>query len=439
MRLISTLHRSAINRISLRVRWLLTHVQYCEDHQLDPETAVTQLRGEVFEKTKITISAGIAPNARIAKIASNKNKPNGQFMIANERTTVMKFMRDLPVRKVNGVGRVFERELDAVGIKTCGDIFPHRAYLARLFGDKAFFYLLNCYLGLGRTKIQPAEDYERKSVGTESTFHDMSGQEELRTKLRSTAEELEKDLVRTQFKGRTLVLKVKLHTYEVLTRQVVLPKAVHLADDLYAFALPMLSKLEIEIPGMRLRLMGLRVTQLVSMKKDNLDFFGVKSLSSDAHRGYGIKRKVGVLEEDWTEWEVWPETELEGVPCSDHPPTEEGPQNSSEDCTEEQLKERNRRRKHGKEIVPNPNKEASLPRDELWPCPICFRPQTANDKQFNDHIDFCLSRQTIKEAVKDSATPAPGQQKRGPFLEPSRASNILATRVGIGETGQRKL
>lgn len=40
------------------------------------------------------------------------------------------------MRKVNGVGRVFERELDAIGIKTCGDIYEHRAMLARLFGEK---------------------------------------------------------------------------------------------------------------------------------------------------------------------------------------------------------------------------------------------------------------------------------------------------------------
>jgi len=48
----------------------------------------------------------------------------------------MAFMKVLPVRKVNGVGRVFERELDAIGIKTCGDIYEHRAMLSRLFGEK---------------------------------------------------------------------------------------------------------------------------------------------------------------------------------------------------------------------------------------------------------------------------------------------------------------
>jgi len=36
-----------------------------------------------------------------------------------------------------------------------------------------------------------------------------------------------------------------------------------------------------------------------------------------------------------------------------------------------------------------------------WNCPICMRPQRADEREFNSHIDFCLSRETIKEAVND--------------------------------------
>lgn len=75
----------------------------------------------------------------------------------------MAFMSGLSVRKVNGVGRVFERELDAIGVKTCGDIYIHRAYLNRLFGEKAFQFLMQTHLGLGRTSVQPAEESERKA------------------------------------------------------------------------------------------------------------------------------------------------------------------------------------------------------------------------------------------------------------------------------------
>ena len=392
----------------------LNITQYCEDKHMGPEDVVTQLRNEVAEKTKITISAGIAANAKIAKIASNRNKPNGQFRVANDRTTILAFMRDLPTRKVNGVGRVFERELDAIGVKTCGDIYGQRAYLSKLFGEKAFQFLMQCYLGLGRTRIQPAEEYERKSVGTETTFRDMSGKTELRAKLRWVAEELEKDLARTQFKGRTLVLKVKLHTYEVLTRQVVLPKAVHMADDLYSFALPIMSKLEREIPGMKLRLMGLRCTNLVSMKKSGIDFFGLRrqNLSTEGEPLHtSPKRTASTTSNEEGEWEVWPEEEFEEAARQER----QDEMNEMELLSQEdQLsssnnpEEANRGHKHGREILPNPTPKNDVSRppaeaeEEFWDCPICARPQPADDKAFNEHIDYCLSKQTIKEAVKET-------------------------------------
>ncbi|KAJ4419700.1 hypothetical protein N0V85_000871 [Neurospora sp. IMI 360204] len=236
----------------------LNITDYCTRHAMAPADAVGKMRSEIHEKTSITVSAGIAANTRLAKICSNMNKPNGQYVLPSERVAIMEFMRDLPCRKVNGIGRVFERELAAVGIHTLGDICSNRQYLRQLFGEKAYEFLVHCYLGLGRTCVKPAETYERKSVGTESTFRDMSDPTELRNKLRRTSEDLEQDLRRAECKGRTLCLKVKLHTFEVLTRQVVLPRAVHLATELYSHALPMLTKLEQEIPGMKLRLMGLR-------------------------------------------------------------------------------------------------------------------------------------------------------------------------------------
>ncbi|KAA6410658.1 MAG: DNA polymerase kappa subunit [Lasallia pustulata] len=414
--------------------------QYCEDNHMSPEDVVTQLRKEVAEKTKITISAGIAANAKIAKIASNRNKPNGQFRVANDRTTILAFMRDLPTRKVNGVGRVFERELDAIGVKTCGDIYSQRAYLSKLFGEKAFQFLMQCYLGLGRTRIQPAEEYERKSVGTETTFRDMSGRTELREKLRWVAEELEKDLARTQFKGRTLVLKVKLHTYEVLTRQVVLPKAVHMADDLYNFALPIMSKLEREIPGMKLRLMGLRCTHLVSMKKSGIDFFGLRRQNpfpegDPQHTSPRRTASTAAANED-VEWEVWPEEEFEAAARQER----QDEMNEMELLSQEDqvpspndLEEANRRHKHGREILPNPSpKKEVKPKveaeEEFWDCPICARPQAADDKAFNAHIDFCLSKRTIKEAVKE----VPGMGERVTLTRKRKAG------TASGELDRRK-
>lgn len=402
----------------------LNITEYCEEHGMDPATVVEQMRKEVHEKTSITVSAGIAANARLAKICSNINKPNGQYVLPSERNAIMAFMRDLPTRKVNGIGRVLERELLEIGVKTCGDLYDQRQYLNRLFGEKTYEFLLRCYLGLGRTKIQPAEEYERKSVGTESTFHDMSDPTKLRDKLRSTAEALEKDMRKTECKGRTLCIKIKLHTFEVYTRQIILPKSIYLADDLYNYSLPMLAKLEQEIPGMKLRLMGLRCTNLVSTKKpDTMAFFGFKPRRQGEGGSNGnspVKRKASEVLEGEEEWEKFDEDDehfMEGL--------DDGlgdiPHEQGED-EDEMLADR----RHGKEIVPNPKPEGEAPpQEEWWDCPICLRPQAANERQFNEHIDLCLSRQTIRDAVqadepKDTKPVLPDVNKRPKLTEKKR-------------------
>ncbi|KAH6695054.1 DNA polymerase kappa [Plectosphaerella plurivora] len=396
----------------------LNITNYCQEKDISPEDAVQQMRREVHEKTKVTVSAGIAANAKLAKICSNMNKPNGQFLLPSDRAAIMDFVGKLPPRKVNGVGRVLERQLSEIGVKTCSDIYQYRQYLNQLFGDKAYEFLINCYLGLGRTRIQPAEEYERKSVGTESTFGDMTDPLQLREKLRWTAEELEKDMKRAECKGRTLVLKVKLHTYEVFTRQVVTPKAIHLADDLYNYALPIFAKLEQELPGMRLRLMGLRVTHLVSTKKpDTMAFFGFRPRDGasaggsptkvGSTEGLGSPRLASAANVDADGWELWPEEGL--LHAEDEP--EVAPEGDSSNSNEQGSPYR----RHGKEIVPNPTKLPEPEQEELWDCPICTRPQVADERLFNEHIDLCLSRQTIREAIKeDDQPPNPAASALGP-------------------------
>lgn len=403
----------------------LNITDYCKTHAMDPEDAVQQMRKEVHEHCKITISAGIAANTKLAKICSNQNKPNGQYRLQPDRISIMAFMRDLPTRKVNGIGRVFERELDAIGIKTCGDIYEQRAFLAKLFGDKAFEFLIGVYLGLGRTNVQPAEEYERKSVGTESTFHDMSDPKELREKLQWIADELEKDMERTQFKGRTLVLKIKLHTYEVLSRQVIPPKAVHLAKDLYNYSLPMLTKLESELPKMTLRLMGLRCTHLVSMRKPSANFFGKRATRSQMTRNDG----------DDDEWEQWPDDEFEDAARQERQEEIEELELLSQEeandvnenkklTTDDQERRDFEIRKHDNGFAwrllleEEKNKEraateaaATEATANIWDCPICGLGQAAEDQSFNAHIDACLSKRAIRDIVgTSSSSPQPDKE-----------------------------
>ncbi len=418
----------------------LNITEYCTDLDMDPEDAVQQLRREVHEKCGITVSAGIAANAKIAKICSNKNKPNGQFSVPKDRAAIMSFMSTLPVRKVNGVGRVFERELKAIGVETCGDIYAQRAYMTKLFGEKAFQFLMQTHLGMGRTEVQPADEYERKSVGTESTFRDISDKAELREKLRHTAEELEKDMTRVGVRGRTLVLKIKLHTYEVFSRQVAPPKAICLADDLYNYSLPMLAKFEKENPNMRLRLIGLRCTHLISTERYTGNFFGPRS-STFARRSDSPNNGDG-------EWEVWADSEFEDAARQERQDEIDEMERLSQehDQTEEvamgpAFHEPFGRYKYGSEPnSPAKPREAAKEPNQYWDCPICTVPQPANDRDFNAHIDLCLSRQTIKEAVADAASSASAKSVEE---MPTRPTSAAGKRKASGEIGadrkQKKL
>src|SRR6266849_2496909 len=88
------------------------------------ETAET-IRREIREETLLTASAGVAPNKFLAKIASDWKKPDGLFVIRPHQ--IERFLVELPVRKIPGVGKVTERHLGEMNIVTVGDLHPFTA------------------------------------------------------------------------------------------------------------------------------------------------------------------------------------------------------------------------------------------------------------------------------------------------------------------------
>lgn len=78
------------------------------------------IRREIFAETGLTASAGIAPNKMLAKISSDWRKPNGQFAVLPDEVEV--FMKDLPVRRIPGVGPRAEELFRNKGIETCGQL-----------------------------------------------------------------------------------------------------------------------------------------------------------------------------------------------------------------------------------------------------------------------------------------------------------------------------
>ena len=79
--------------------------EYCAVNRLEPSVVAETLRRNVREVSDgLTCSIGVAPTRFIAKISSDKNKPDGQYIVPATREAVLEFLRELPCRKVGGIG-----------------------------------------------------------------------------------------------------------------------------------------------------------------------------------------------------------------------------------------------------------------------------------------------------------------------------------------------
>ncbi|NHX33177.1 DNA polymerase IV, partial [Escherichia coli] len=78
------------------------------------------IRQQIFDELQLTASAGIAPIKFLTKIASDMNKPNGQFVITPQNMD--QFILSLPLKKIPGVGKVTAQKLADMGLLTCADV-----------------------------------------------------------------------------------------------------------------------------------------------------------------------------------------------------------------------------------------------------------------------------------------------------------------------------
>jgi DNA polymerase-4 len=176
-------------------------------HPGAPGPLAQVIRGLIFRKTRLTASAGIGPNKLVAKIASDMNKPNGQFEVKPEE--VREFMEKLPVRKLWGIGDVTEQKLERLGIATCGEMQRlSRIELQEHFG-RFGIELYDLCRGIDERPVVP--DRERKSLSNEETFSsDLETLAECEERLPELFEELMADLDQKEAARRITKIFVKL-------------------------------------------------------------------------------------------------------------------------------------------------------------------------------------------------------------------------------------
>jgi DNA polymerase IV len=179
-----------------------------------------EIRAKIWEETHLTASAGISFNKFLAKMASDQNKPNGQFVITPEMGPA--FVESLPVGKFHGIGPATARKMNELGISTGLDLKARSLdFLQERFGKAGthYFWIARA---VDHRPVQP--DRIRKSIGAENTFEkDLESFEEMKAALQPIMDKVWKHCEQTAVRGRTVTLKVKFSDFQQITRSRTLP------------------------------------------------------------------------------------------------------------------------------------------------------------------------------------------------------------------------
>ena len=140
----------------------------CTECQGSATLIAEEIRRVIAAEVGVTASAGIAPNKFLAKVASDLNKPDGQFVITP--ANVDSFVEKLEVKRIYGVGKVTNEKLRRLGIVTCGDL--QQRSLVELVDKFGVFGKRLHDLSFGRDEREVNANSRRKSLSVEHTYSD---------------------------------------------------------------------------------------------------------------------------------------------------------------------------------------------------------------------------------------------------------------------------
>lgn len=206
-------------------------VSDCKLHKGSATLIAQAIRQRIYEEHQLTASAGIAPNKFLAKIASDWNKPNGQFVITPK--DIDAFVIDLPVKKIFGVGKVTNQKMQKLGLHTCRDLQAlSKTQLHDYFG-KFGDSLYNLSRGIDDRPVRT--NSIRKSLSVEDTFvRDRQDLGECLHEVEVLYESLLPRLERSQKKKKlpikALYIKLRFNNFKTTTAQSIASK-----PDIYTY------------------------------------------------------------------------------------------------------------------------------------------------------------------------------------------------------------
>jgi DNA polymerase-4 len=222
-----------------------------------PLAAADRLIRAVKERTGLNCSVGGSTSHLVSKIASDQAKPHGLLYVLPGCEA--KFLAPLPVRRMPGIGKVTEPELNALGIHTIGDLQQwSREGLEQRFGKYGEWLYRKAR---GQEIDAYAYEEEPKSISHETTFDsDTKDADELGRTLSYLAQLVGRRLRDHGLYARTVGLKLRYADFRTLTRDVTLDEPTQLDYVIFANVLGLFEKAWNK--KLKVRLVGVRASNL---------------------------------------------------------------------------------------------------------------------------------------------------------------------------------
>lgn len=209
------------------------------------------IREQIREELHLTASAGVAPNKFLAKIASDWKKPDGLFVIQPDEAEA--FLTPLPVGRIPGVGKVTEKRLEEIGVKTVGDL---RSLEVAILEERFGRYGMRLYeLARGIDHSAVVSNRPTKSISAEDTFERDIPLEETDAMIRRLAEKVWLASRKESRVARTVVLKLKTSEFHILTRSYTAGSPPSSCEELTNIALSLRGRVTMQA-NQRFRLVG---------------------------------------------------------------------------------------------------------------------------------------------------------------------------------------
>ena len=182
-----------------------------------PKALGRAIKDRVFEETGLIISAGLAPNKFLAKLASDLDKPDGLVVIpyGKECESLVNF----PIKRIWGVGPSTERRLKDGGFTLIKDVqaLPDENPLVPYVGNQAR-RIWELARGIDERPVEP--DRQIQSVGNEETYEsDVEDPAVIDLELHYFANRVAKRLRKYGLMGHTVSIKVRYNDFKTVSRQ----------------------------------------------------------------------------------------------------------------------------------------------------------------------------------------------------------------------------